>query len=233
MAARSRQGSERGFYVAAKGGHNAESHNHNDVGSFIVYADGYPALIDVGVETYTAQTFSDRRYEIWTMQSRFHNLPAVNGVMQKEGREYRATNVSYEADDSKAEFGLDLHTAYPEEASVKFWRRTITLNRGENLEVRDRYELEEARQPVQMTLMSPRRPVWSAAGTIRLENPAELADAEPVMIRFDDNTFLLDIEEIPIEDARLQASWGNRVYRILLTAKEPTLRDVLTLRIER
>ncbi len=233
MAARSRQGSERGFFVAAKGGHNDESHNHNDVGSFIVYADGYPALIDVGVETYTAQTFSDRRYEIWTMQSRFHNIPAVNGVMQKEGREYRATNVSYEADDSKAEFELDLHTAYPVEASVKFWRRTITLNRGENVEVRDRYELEEARRPVQMTLMSWRRPVWSAAGTIRLENPAELADAEPVIIRFDDNTFLLDIEEIPIEDTRLQSSWGNRVYRILLTAKEATLRDVLILRIER
>lgn len=233
MAARSSQGSERGFYVAAKGGHNAESHNHNDVGSFIVYADGYPALIDVGVETYTAKTFSDRRYEIWTMQSRFHNLPTINGVTQKEGREYRAANVSYEADDSKAELGLDLHTAYPEEASVRFWRRTITLNRGGNVEVRDRYVLEEARRPVQMTLMSWRRPVWSAAGTIRLENPAEISDAEPVMIRFDDNTFLVDIEEIPIEDVRLQASWGDRVYRILFTAKEAILRDVLTLRIER
>ena len=59
MAARSSQGSERGFYVAAKGGHNAESHNHNDVGSFIVYADGYPALIDVGVEAYTAKITAD------------------------------------------------------------------------------------------------------------------------------------------------------------------------------
>jgi len=58
MGARSFEGSKPGLYVAAKGGHNAESHNHNDVGNFIVYADGYPALIDVGVETYTAKTFS-------------------------------------------------------------------------------------------------------------------------------------------------------------------------------
>jgi hypothetical protein len=232
MAARASGGSERGFYVAAKGGHNAESHNHNDVGNFIVYADGYPALIDVGVETYTAKTFSDRRYEIWTMQSGYHNLPTINGIPQKEGGQYRAANVRYEADDAKAEFGLDLHNAYPEEAAVRFWRRTITLNRGGSVEVRDRYELEEARQALQMTLMSWRRPVWSAAGTIRLENPSELPDAAAVVIRFDDNTFLLDIEDIPIEDARLQASWGERVYRILLTAKEPTLRDALTLRIE-
>jgi len=232
MAARSSQGSSRGFYVAAKGGHNDESHNHNDVGNFIVYADGYPALIDVGVETYTAKTFSSRRYEIWTMQSVFHNVPTINGVMQKEGREYRAGDVRYEADDRKAEFELDLHAAYPKEASVKFWRRTITLNRDRNVVVRDRYELEEARFPVRMALMSWRRPVLSAPGTIRLENPEEIADAKPVSIQYDDNVFLVDIEQIPIEDARLRASWGGRVFRIRLTAKEAVLRDVLTLRIE-
>ena len=49
-----------GLYLAAKGGHNAESHNHNDVGNFIVYSDGRPLLIDVGVGTYTSKTFSAR-----------------------------------------------------------------------------------------------------------------------------------------------------------------------------
>ena len=77
MAARSKDGSAEGLYLAAQGGHNAESHNHNDVGNFIVYADGQPAIIDVGVETYTAKTFSSQRYEIWTMQSAYHNLPSI------------------------------------------------------------------------------------------------------------------------------------------------------------
>ncbi len=79
MSARSTEGSAEGLYLAAKGGHNNESHNHNDVGNFIVYLDGEPLLIDVGVETYTAQTFSSRRYEIWTMQSAWHNLPTHAG----------------------------------------------------------------------------------------------------------------------------------------------------------
>ena len=83
----------RGFYLAAKGGHNAESHNHNDVGNFIVYADGRPVLIDAGVGTYTAKTFSPQRYEIWTMQSAYHNLPTINGFLQKDGRQFRAENV--------------------------------------------------------------------------------------------------------------------------------------------
>jgi Heparinase II/III-like protein len=89
-AARRKAGSADGFYFAALGGHNAESHNHNDVGNFIVFLNGDPVLIDVGVETYTAKTFSPRRYEIWTMQSAYHNLPTINGAMQNDGRQYEA-----------------------------------------------------------------------------------------------------------------------------------------------
>jgi hypothetical protein len=61
FAARIREGSDRGFYLAAQGGHNAESHNHNDVGNFVVFCDGEPVLIDIGVETYSARTFSPQR----------------------------------------------------------------------------------------------------------------------------------------------------------------------------
>ncbi|MBQ8969943.1 MAG: heparinase II/III family protein, partial [Lachnospiraceae bacterium] len=46
---------------------------HNDVGSFTLYKEGKPFLIDLGVETYTKKTFSEDRYEIWTMQSAYHN----------------------------------------------------------------------------------------------------------------------------------------------------------------
>ena len=63
------------FVLAAKAGNNADSHNHNDVGSFTICKAGKPFIIDLGVGTYTGKTFSDKRYEIWTMQSQFHNLP--------------------------------------------------------------------------------------------------------------------------------------------------------------
>ena len=85
MAAREKPGSIQGLYVAAWGGHNAQSHNHNDVGNVIVFADGQPLLVDVGVGEYTAKTFGSRRYEIWTMQSSWHTLPAINGVDQAAG----------------------------------------------------------------------------------------------------------------------------------------------------
>ncbi|MCP3894598.1 MAG: heparinase, partial [Bacteroides sp.] len=58
-----------GMFFAAKGGYNDESHNHNDAGSFSVWINNSPILIDAGVGTYTRQTFSSERYSIWTMQS--------------------------------------------------------------------------------------------------------------------------------------------------------------------
>lgn len=231
MGARSSEGSKEGLYVAAKGGHNAESHNHNDVGNFIVYASGYPAIIDIGVETYTEKTFSSRRYEIWTMQSAFHNLPTINGVMQKNGREYRATDVSYKAYKKKAVFSLNLSKAYPEEAKLKLWKREITLNRGKNVIVRDKYELEEISQNLQMTLMSWRKPVLEKEGTIKLQNPEEVKDTKAVYITYDRNKFKVDFETIPIEDGRLRSSWGKRLFRILLTAKQTPLKDTFSIRI--
>lgn len=76
----------RGAYVlGVKAGGNDDSHNHNDTGSVTLYKDGKPLLIDVGVEQYTKKTFSPRRYEIWTMQSSWHNLPEFD----PQGRAYQ------------------------------------------------------------------------------------------------------------------------------------------------
>lgn len=52
MIARDAAGSSNGLFVAAQGGHNDESHNHNDVGNYVVYYNGSPVLIDVGRGTY-------------------------------------------------------------------------------------------------------------------------------------------------------------------------------------
>src|SRR5206468_10408514 len=129
MAARSTPDSGVGLYVAAWGGHNAQSHNHNDVGNFIVYGDGKPVLIDLGVETYSAKTFSSQRYEIWTMQSAYHNLPTINGVLQAAGREFQAKNLSFNETANRVTFSADIASAYPAAAAVQRWQRRVTLDR--------------------------------------------------------------------------------------------------------
>jgi hypothetical protein len=116
LTARLRAGSSSGIFLAAKTGHNAESHNHNDVGSFIVAQDGRPLLIDVGVGVYTRQTFGPERYQIWTMQSSWHNVPEVDGFAQAPGREYAARRVQGLLSPGAAELSMDLAGAYPAEA---------------------------------------------------------------------------------------------------------------------
>ena len=90
---------DRHFVLAVKAGDNGDSHNHNDVGSFTLYRDGRPFFIDLGVETYTAKTFSEDRYSIWTMQSQYHNLATFRTadglwLQQQPGEAYGAEAVS-------------------------------------------------------------------------------------------------------------------------------------------
>src|SRR3569832_768344 len=116
------------FALAVKAGNNGESHNHNDVGTVIVFKDGQPVLIDFGVETYTAKTFSPRRYEIWTLQSGWHNLPTFDGVMQHDGAEFAARDVRTMLADDRAEMSMDIAGAYTADAEVRSYRRRVTLN---------------------------------------------------------------------------------------------------------
>ncbi len=220
MAARVEGGSPRGLYLAAHGGHNAESHNHNDVGDFIVYADGAPAIIDIGVESYTRKTFSPQRYEIWTMRSDWHNLPTIGGVVQKPGREAAAHDVRYSADDETAVFSLDIAKAYPEEAGIVSWRRELHFERRTNrLALHEDYELRKAPGEITLTLMTHVRPEEAAKGRLKLQRPEFTSG--PVWIEFDPARFTARTEEIQITDSRLRRSWGGRLYRTLLVAKAP------------
>ena len=89
------------YTLAAKAGDNGDSHNHNDVGSFTIYKDGKPFVIDLGVGTYTQKTFSDKRYEIWTMQSQFHNLPTFIDCRTNEDNCTSIKGMSYIGNETK------------------------------------------------------------------------------------------------------------------------------------
>lgn len=219
MTARRKEKSPEGLYLAAQGGHNAESHNHNDVGNFVVYADGLPVIIDIGVETYSAKTFSSRRYEIWTMQSAYHNLPTIDGVMQKEGLEFAASEVAYQSDDSVAELSLNIATAYPPEAGLQSWKRTLRLDRTRNqVELNDKYKLKKRASQITWTFMTPCTVQQIAPGEIRFTG--RQFPSGGVSLFYDARSLTAVTEEIPLKDSRLRSSWGNQLVRILLRAQD-------------
>ena len=194
------------YDLAVKTGDNGDSHNHNDVGSLILYKDGRPFLIDVGVESYSARTFSPRRYEIWTMQSAFHNLPTFDGVMQEAGGDFAAGDVEVAFGENEARISMDLAGAYPPAAALRSYRRTIRLLNGRGVEVEDLHDGDRA---AVLSLMLCFRPMLTAdalhiegLGDIRLSGAGT-----PVL------------EEIAVDDRRLRLAWPARLYRVLIPFK--------------
>ena len=119
----------KGLYLALKGGHNAESHNHNDLGNLIVFADGNPMFIDAGSGKYTRRTFSNERYTIWAMSSDYHNCATFNGIVQKAGRQYCSSDEVY--DEASGKLTLNLTKAYPAECDIDKYYRSAVLENGE------------------------------------------------------------------------------------------------------
>jgi hypothetical protein len=211
LTARQQQGSAQGFFLAAQGGHNAESHNHNDVGNFIVFHNGAPIFVDAGVETYTAKTFSAQRYDIWTMQSAYHNLPTINGVMQSAGREFEARNVRATRTRTLAQLELDIGKAWRQEAAVTSWQRTIALHRGSaRVSLTDRWRLSTTRS-LEWNFLTPLQPRALSPGKLAL---GDLTFTYP-------EPYKLEIDEIPVTDARLSPIWGSSLRRVRLAAGVP------------
>ena len=246
FVARDKKGSTEGFFVGAKGGHNAESHNHNDIGHVVVSIDGKPILVDAGVETYTAKTFSSERYSIWTMHSGYHTLPTINGQLQLPGRIYSAQGISYKYDiaardvqyqsnDQSATFSLDIANAYPPEAEVNTFKRTITLNRSQNIILHDQYDLKKVTEGLTLNMLTACAVETSNDGTLSL-NEAPLANGQTsgtATLHFDKDLFDITIEIKPIEDARLKTIWGQQLTRILFKIKSPQTQGEYTLKLTR
>jgi len=231
MVARDQAGSSEGLFVAAKGGHNNESHNHNDVGNWIAYVDGKPVLVDAGVETYTRKTFSADRYTIWTMQSGYHSLlPTIDGVMQAPGRSFAARDATYQADEAGATFSLDIAGAYPDEAKVERWQRSISFQYGREAEIVDSYALSEPAFEIVLSLLTPCKVDTTTAGRIVLSE-AGLPDDRRTgsgSVVYDAAKFGLTTEWVAITDTRLGGVWGEGLTRLVFTARNPPLDDTFT-----
>ncbi len=202
-----------GFFFAAKGGYNAESHNHNDMGSFSLYLNETPMIIDAGVGTYTRQTFSDERYTIWTMQSNYHNLPMINGFPEAPGAEYRSKNVKFDA--SKSLFSLDLAGAYPAEAAVEKWQRTYQLETKGGLVLQDEFKLKQTVKANQLNFLTWGKPDISVPGTVILER-----EGVKLRMTYDALQFEPSVETVSLPDKRLSDVWGSEIYRLSLNAKK-------------
>ena len=250
MLARESAGTSDGLTVAVKGGHNGEHHNHNDVGSFVVASDGVPVIVDAGRPTYTLQTFGPGRYDIWTMQSGWHNVPVIGGVEQSPGAAFAASDVEAALDDDAAALALELSGAYPGAAP---WRRAVRLERpAGRVVIEDSWQppvVERARTERDGTPRTdedapphtqegvdaamPTQVRMLLAGEVRREPASSvlvtpLDGATPVRISWPDGVAATLVVR-DLDDPMLAGVWGARLTRLDL---DVTARDDVTVTVE-
>ncbi|WP_194409988.1 heparinase II/III domain-containing protein [Microbacterium cremeum] len=248
LLARSTAGTPAGLAVAAKGGHNDEHHNHNDVGSFVVASDGVPVVVDAGRPTYTLQTFGPDRYDIWTMQSGWHNVPVIGGREQGAGRPFAASGARAAISGDTSSFTAEIARAYPG-AAVSSWRRTVRLERAPGRVViedtwtasapathdhtthppvveRARNERDETRPREHTTVR------MLLAGEVRLSaasaHVTPLDGATPVRIAWPEGIGT-SIVVLELDDPMLSSVWGPRLTRLEL---DVTTRERVAVTVE-
>ncbi len=205
------------WFVSMKGGHNAESHNHNDIGNFVIYYQNQPVVIDLGRDTYTSKSFSKERFTLMNCRSAYHNVPIINGYEQKDGKQYRAVNAEHISGDAGKGLlsitSLDIENAYPAEAQVKKWRRTMTLDGIHNqVEVRDSFDYKPSAAPTELILMTYGEPRYDGEGKILL------ADGK-VQLSVDKSVVTTSWEKVDMSDGIMKEQWGDNIYRIHIALK--------------
>ncbi len=202
---------DRGLYLAFKGGHNGESHNHNDVGNIVVFADGEPIFLDAGSGRYTRKTFSTERYSIWAMCSDYHNTATLGGVTQRAGSQAHSSCHVY--DEETGRLSMELSAAYPRKANIESYQRSAVLENA-TVTVTDTVALRDKGDVMFSYLCN--------------TMPTELGEAYFVLrgrkVTFD-SSLVYAIEPIDCsapEVERIPRLWDcDALYRITLKSKEP------------
>ena len=212
--------------LAAKGGHNDEMHNQNDVGSFMVVSGGKVVLTDPGRGRYSKSYFGPERYQNLFASSRGHSVPMVNGCEQAPGRQHQATVILHEHGAEADRLELDMAAAYPAEAGLTSLTRSVTLDRqmqGGRVLLDDAFAFANSDGLFQSVLVTP---VGAEAGNgvVRIGEPSA-----GVVVHYDAAN--LDVALERHERAEKQYQPAVDLTRVVFTPRHKSRAGRLTLEI--
>jgi hypothetical protein len=145
--------------VTLTGGDNAERHNHNDLGHFMVAVDGQFVIPDIGAPHYTTDFFGPKRYTYVPASSRGHCCPLIGDAEQRAGAEAAGKILAWEPDAATPRLSLDLTAAYPPEAGLLSWTRTMERREAKDercaqIVITDRFKTSAPNQKITHVIWS-------------------------------------------------------------------------------
>ncbi len=213
----------KGLFLATKGGSNGEMHNHNDVGSLVVYADGQPIIIDPSIGSYDHGFFGDERYGRWYMKSSYHSIPLVDGKEQLTGKRYASRNES--CDLAAKRVTMDLAGAFPADAGILKMQRTCALADGE-ITVEDEVVLDHVGD-IRFNYLSIDMPEVISEGKLKVGAGRTFTFDKKLELKIEkvENTWL------PYEDLSFRGLWNREcLWRIVLCAKAEKYTSVISIK---
>ncbi|MEK4514903.1 hypothetical protein NSS64_06505 [Paenibacillus sp. FSL H8-0122] len=209
------------FGFAAKGGHNDEPHNHNDLGQFVLSGRGEIFAADLGSGEYTADYFGAGRYGYDCNGSQGHSVPIIDGQYQGAGREFEATVLHASAAEAKDELMLELARAYPV-AGLQSLVRSLVWHKEElpRLELTDTYRYDGAPASWTERFVTWRRPELTGSGHVLLPG----AEGHGVQVTYDPQIVRPEITAHVYQDHYGQDKvWHSLDFQVLQPGAEGVL----------
>ena len=191
------------LYLLVKGGNNGESHNHNDVGSFVLIRNGTMPVADTTGGRYTKDYFSENRYTYFVTRSGGHNFPIVDGVEQVGHGRCRAKKFEVTHGEDRDTVFMDLSGTLETDSLASFTRTVTGLRKNGTVCVRDIFTLTRAAR-IQDRLVTLGEPVQTDEGLLL---------TGCVLLHYDEKS--LEVKINPV-DHRFD---GKQVYTVDLIPK--------------
>lgn len=153
------------LYLAVKGGNNGESHNHNDVGTFVIFRGDTMPVADTAGGAYSKEYFGPNRYTFFSTRSGGHNFPIVDGVEQEGHGRCRAKSFTVTQGSEADEVLIDLSGTLKAEALVSFTRRVRAQRNTGTIDVCDTFVLNRSAD-IKDRLIVPGEIEWDGAACI-------------------------------------------------------------------
>jgi len=208
--------SDKGWNMASRFGYPGIQHGHNDVGNVLLFVDNNPILIDVGVATYTADTFGKNRFKLWSMRSDWHNCASPNSVLQHNGWDYGDKDCKFVDKGKSIVFSSNIANCYEKTSMCDSYIREIEFGtKGKSyLAISDTYSLTQRNAPDVEYFVTPGNVKKLSETSLLIES----GDSR-VVLKWSDN-LKVQIEEAEIPEASLKRNWSKGLRRIVLSSAD-------------
>ncbi len=229
LVARAQPENRDGFMLGAKAGNNAEHHNHNDVGGYVVHWKGESLLVDPGAPIYTRDFFGPKRYGFFAAASRGHSVPLVNGLEQRRGRDAAAKILERTSSNESDRFVMDIVAAYPPKAGLASLVRSFELERNGagRLTLTDRVEWKQEKGSFQEVLITFADVEKPSPGRLRIQGEKgaievayEPRDASVEIETFETSEFQLRVPNPQVRRIAIEVEGERPEVRLVITPVE-------------